>query len=292
MGNALAPAAVPTDPSDSLPFFSLREAEAKIDRHLVTRGRRGVFLLRVMKKAFDRRTFQGLLGALALAACTTESAAPADAAAVPASVRSYRYEGAAGTSDVVRETTDIGRETLRGTTELALGNRSSDRAVAREKATIDARGRLARAEIGVARSGSAETRYTLDATRGTVRIERPGAAPLDWLVPADAPWLYAPGNESSLRAADRDAHDVLVTPIGAWVALRAARAGDVVRVIEPEHQRSYLVMGDQISVETELGTTVAIGSDGIDADARFIKELRLYQGTITLARMTASDLGV
>jgi hypothetical protein len=245
-----------------------------------------------MKKAFDRRTFQGLLGALALAACTPESAAPPVAAAVPAGVRSYQYEGAAGSSEVVRETTDTGRETLRGSTHLALGESSTDRTIARETATIDARGHLERAEIGVAHSGSAETRYTLDATRGTVRIERPGAAPLDWRVPADAPWLYAPGDESTgRRAPDRGAQDLLVTPVAAWVALRAARAGDVVRVIEPEHQRSYLVMGDQIAIRTELGTTVAIGADGIDADAHFISELRLYQGAIRLARMTATDLG-
>jgi hypothetical protein len=244
-----------------------------------------------MKKSFDRRPFQGLVGALALAACTPDSAPPTLSAA-PAGVRSYQYDGTAGSSQVVRETTEAGREALRATTELALDARSTDRTIAHESATIDGRGRLERAEIAVARSGSSEVRYTLDATRGTVRIERPGAAPLDWRVPADVPWLYAPADESlGSHSPIRDTPDLLVTPVAAWVALRAASAGDVVRVIEPEHQRSYLVMGDQISVETELGTTVAIGSDGIDADACFISELRLYRGSVTLARVSAADLG-
>jgi hypothetical protein len=129
----------------------------------------------------------------------------------------------------------------------------------------------------------AEARYTLDATRGTVRVERAGSAPLDWRVPVDAPWLYAP--------ASGGAGELMVTPVGAWVALRASRAADVVRVLEPEQQRSYLTTVDQIAVPTERGTTLAIGDDGVDADDDFITELRLFHGAVTMARVAGIDLG-
>jgi hypothetical protein len=244
-----------------------------------------------MKKSLDRRSFAGLLGALALAACTPD-AAPSVAPMAPAGLHSYRYDGVAGSSQVTQERADSGRESLRGTTELALqglglGGESAPRTLTRETVALDAQGRLEHAEIVVSRSGGPEARYTLDASRGAVHVERAGSAPLDWQVPVDAPWLYSPGS-----APEREEGDLVVTPVGAWVALRAASAGNVVRVLEPEHQRSYLVMADQVAVPTERGTTVALGYDGVDADGRFITELRLSHGSVTLARVAAVDLGV
>jgi hypothetical protein len=290
-----------------------------------------------MEKSLDRRSYAGLqpvalqfialqfivlLGVLALEACTPpDASAPPAAAAAPAGLRSYRYAGLAGSSEVTQEKVGDGREALRGSTELEVpgsgvsGSGGEKGAAARsltlEAATLDAHGRLERAEIVVKRSGRSEVRYTLDASRGVVHIERAGSAPLDWQVPVDAPWLYSPdayslndsGSAASASAAsasgdatgdaaDRDEGELLVTPVGAWVALRAASAGDVVRVLEPAHQRSYLTTVDQIAVPTEQGTTIALGYDGVDADARFITELRLFHGSVTLARLAAVDLGV
>jgi hypothetical protein len=44
-----------------------------------------------------------------------------------------------------------------------------------------------------------------------------------------------------------------------------------------------------VVVPTERGTTVTFGHDGVDADERFITELRLSGGRGVLSR---SDLGV
>lgn len=235
-----------------------------------------------MEKAFVRRVITGLLGALALAACTPDNAASSVARAAPVRLRSYHYVGVAGSSQVTQEQGAAGRESLRGTTDL--GTRSdAAHTLARESVTLDARGRLERAEVVVSRPGTPNARYTLDTARGTVRVEVTGSAPLDWHVPVDAPWLYAPASGGT--------GELMVTPVGAWVALRATRAADVVRVLEPEHQRSYLVTVDQIAVPTERGTTVAIGDDGVDVDDAFITELRLLHGAVTMARVAALDLG-
>jgi hypothetical protein len=235
-----------------------------------------------MEKPFDRRVFTRLLAALALTACASDTAPPSVAAASPARLRSYHYVGVAGSSEVTQEHGAAGRESLRGTTDLGMRGNAAH-TLANESATLDPLGRLERAEVVVSRPGMGDARYTLDATLGTVRVERTGSTPLDWHVPVDAPWLYAP--------ASGGAGELMVTPVGAWVALRAARAADVVRVVEPEHQRSYLTTVDQVAVQTERGTTLAIGDDGVDADDDFITELRLFHGAVTMARVAAIDLG-
>lgn len=234
-----------------------------------------------MEKSFDRRAFAGLLGAFALVACGLEAAEQPSA---PEFVqrRAYHYDGVAGTSDVTHERAADGRESLRGTTDIALGEGFRGRTFARETASLDQRGRLQHAELIVGERGAA-VQYTLDPSRGAVHVVRPGAPPVDWRVPNDAPWMYAP-------AADAEDGAFISTPVAAWVALRAAGASDVVRVLEPEQQRSYLATVDQVAVPTELGTTLALGADGIDADAHFITELRLLNGAVKLARVSTLDL--
>jgi hypothetical protein len=236
-----------------------------------------------MEKPFDRRVFTRLLAVLTLAACASDTAAPSVAAASPVRLRSYHYVGVAGSSQVTREQGATGRESLRGTTDLGMRDNAAPHTLARESVTLDPRGRLARAEVVVSRSGSAEARYTLDATRGTVRVERAGSTPVDWHVPVDAPWLYSPTAGG--------AGELMATPVGAWVALRASRAADVVRVLEPEQQRTYLTTVDQIAVPSERGTSLAIGDDGVEADDEFISELRLFHDAVTMARVAAIDLG-
>jgi hypothetical protein len=237
------------------------------------RGSRGAFLADplwfscshgwIEKKPFDRRVFTRLLAALALTACASDTAPPSVAAASPARLRSYQYVGVAGSSEVTQEHGAAGRESLRGTTDLGMRGNAAH-TLANESATLDPLGRLERAEVVVSRPGMGDARYTLDATLGTVRVERTGSTPLDWHVPVDAPWLYAPASGG---------------------------AADVVRVVEPEHQRSYLTTVDQVAVQTERGTTLAIGDDGVDADDDFITELRLFHGAVTMARVAAIDLG-
>jgi hypothetical protein len=238
-----------------------------------------------MEKPFDRRTFADVLGALALAACSlaacSEQGAAPPSAPEPAQLRAYRYDGVAGTSEVTHEKAANGRESLRGTTDLAAHGSAKSASFARETASLDEHGRLRHAEIIVGERGAA-VQYTLDPSHGAVRVVRPGAAPVDWRVPNDAPWLYAPGPD--------DEGAFIATPVAAWVALRAASASDVVRVLEPEQQRTYLMMADQVAVPTEHGTTLALGASGIDADAQFINELRLLHGEVTLARVSALDL--
>jgi hypothetical protein len=230
-----------------------------------------------------------VVGALALAACApaeTPSTAPPE----PISrVRSYRYDGVAGASRVTLERAPSGQESLVGRTEVARDSAPVSRTVMNETATLDARGRLHHAEVVVSTPGAPEARYTLDAHRGTVHVERAGSAPVDWRVPVDAPWLYAPAASGH--------SDLVLTPVAAWVALQASRAageptgGRVVRVVEPERHNSYLMTIDQVAVPTERGTTVALGYDGVDVDDQFVTELRLLEGSVILARRADADLG-
>jgi hypothetical protein len=227
-----------------------------------------------MQHVIDTRTLLAAVGALALAAC-----AP-DAASRPATsgprVQSYLYDGPAGSSRVTQALGADGLESLHGSTHIV------GRAPLNEVATLDASGRLRRAELALTREDGASLHYTLDPSRATVRIEHGDAAPVDWHVPADAPWMYAP--------AMSDGAMLSVTPVSAWIALRASRAADVVRVLEPEQRESHLVLIDQIAVQTEGGTTIALGH-GVDADERFITELRLREGAVSLSRLVGLDPG-
>jgi hypothetical protein len=226
-----------------------------------------------MKHVIDTRTVLTAVGAFALAACAPEAASTATASTPR--VMSYLYDGPAGSSRVTQAFGADGLESLHGTTHLV------GRAPVHEVATVDARGRLRRAEIALTREDGARMRYTLDPSRATVRIEHGDAAPVDWIVPVDAPWAYAP--------AAGDAAQLALTPVSAWIALRATRAADVVRVLEPELRESHLMLIDQLAVPTESGTTVALGH-GADADERFIKELRLRDGA-SLSRLAGLDPG-
>ena len=235
--------------------------------------------------------FATVVGAFALAACAPDVPPSADAAEPASRARSYRYDGLAGSSQVTHELAPGGQQSLVGRTELARGSAPVSRTVMNETAMLDARGRLHHAEVVVSRPGVPEARYTLDAQSGTVHEERAGSAPREWRVPVDAPWLYAPASSGD--------SDLALTPVAAWVALQASRAGGdagaagarVVRVVEPERHDSYLMTIDQVVVPTELGTTVALGYDGADVDARFVTELRLFEGSVTLARVPELDLG-
>lgn len=213
------------------------------------------------------------------AACATETVPPTPVLLSAAPVLSYRYDGAQGTAQVTRELGTGGSETLTGT--LALGTRAGRAVEVRssERVALDGAGRLQHAEIAIQKDSSVEV-FTLDPGRGSVRIERAGSASTEWTVPQDAPWVYTP-------AALGDGSPSM-TPVSSWVALRAARSATVVRVLDPVHQTSYLAPIDQVAVPTELGTTVSFGHDAVDADERFITELRLSGGALILSRAGSS----
>jgi hypothetical protein len=226
-----------------------------------------------MQHLIDTRTLLAAVGALALAACAPDASQPATSGP---RVQAYLYDGSAGSSRVTQALGADGLESLHGATHLV------GRAPLNEVATVDANGRLRRAEISLTREDGASLRYTLDPSRATVRIEHGDAAPVDWHVPTDAPWMYAPALGGGAMLS--------VTPVSAWIALRATRAADVVRVLEPEQQASHLVTIDQIAVATERGTTIAL-AHGVDADERFITELRLREDAASLSRLAGLDPG-
>lgn len=236
-----------------------------------------------MRHLFDRRRLVAVLLSLAYTACSREAAPPPLRAPSLVHAQSYQYAGSGSSSRVTRETAADGQETLSGTTELGAGTNSATRTRSIETALIDEGGRLSHAEIVTSRPGTGDVRFVLDAREGTVRIEHHRSAPVEWRVPVDAPWLYVPASGAD--------GELVVTPVAAWIALRAASKARVVRVLEPEHQESNLLTIDQVVVATERGTTVALGYDGVDIDQRFITELRLVQRSVTLSRVAEFDLG-
>lgn len=170
---------------------------------------------------------------------------------------SFSFAGADGSRAQVTRTLALdGTEILHGETMFASSTGAACCVI--EDVTLDARGQLGRADVAVAGpcGGPAEPRITLDRARGEITT---GAG--SWAVPMDAPWVYAP-------------LDSRPTPISAWVTLRAASASLAVRSIEVGSRRAPLVPRDQIAIETERGTTVVVGNEGVDVDAVFVREVR------------------
>jgi hypothetical protein len=230
----------------------------------------------------ERRTFNRTIGAtvVALALGCTPEARRESAQAAPPAAHAYEYAGPAGKSHVLQQRSNDGIESLRGSTDVTAGPRLAH-IVLEEAATLEPSGLLRTAEI-VAHAAGTTVTYRLEPNRATVRIEREGHEAIEWRVPSDAPWLYGPALGAS--------GELVVTPVSAWVALRATQAGGVVRVLEPERRESHLVMVDQLAVATEHGKTIALGY-GADADERFITELRLLEDTPGLSRRPGFDPG-
>jgi hypothetical protein len=224
-----------------------------------------------------------LLLALGQGACSRDSAdvvgGESQASARPLSRVSRLCVGSGGSSRVTLQRDADGRETVRGVTEVSPGAGAVGRLQLTETATFDAHGRLLGADVVAREPPAPETHFALDPRRGTVRIVRGGAA-VDWHVPVDAPWTYRPASSASGKLAS--------TPVAALVALRAANAGSVVRVLEPEREESYLTPADQVSVPTEKGTTVVLAGDGVDFDDQLVTEVRLLDRSITLRCADAS----
>jgi hypothetical protein len=109
-----------------------------------------------------------------------------------------------------------------------------------------------------------------------VRASGPGGV-VEWPVPADAPWAYAPLARAGGRA--------VLTPVGAFIAMRAAASGQAVRVVQMDARSSYTAPADQIAVATEVGVTIALDTASADADGSFIRSVDLPALGIAMARV-------
>ncbi|MEJ7727819.1 MAG: hypothetical protein WKG00_01245 [Polyangiaceae bacterium] len=59
-------------------------------------------------------------------------------------------------------------------------------------------------------------------------------------------------------------------------------ASSTLRWVDAQGRRSQLVPDDQMAIDTELGTTVVLGDDGVDVGKDFLVELRVAAATATL----------
>jgi len=201
------------------------------------------------------------------------SACAAPRTHAPDAVRAETYgfgDGAGVTSNVFRAVAADGAEALRGVTEVASAGGALHVV---EHATIDAEGRLLRAEIIVTRGegGAVEEHLVIDRAHGTVRAAAPGG-PIEWHVPTDAPWALEPLARSA------------ATPITAWIGARAAGSGASVRVIRADQRTSYRAPAEQVAIPHELGTTVILGEAVAEADAAFVRDVRSGDGGSALTR--------
>jgi hypothetical protein len=255
--------------------------------------RANLFVTRVLAAATMALSFTWLVayggGGGAAPSDGARRASPAgDEAAV-----THEFTGPGGSSRVGRRALPGGGERLWGETTLRAqrvtgGVRSfgAELGPQLETVSLDGSGRLISAEIANAGplGERPARRIVLDGRAALVRIALAGGEPTEWRVPVDAPWVY----RGTVSDDGTGAGALVSTPVAAWVALRAAAAAGsarVVRVLEPEVQRSYLVPIDQVLVRTEVGSTVILGGDGIDADDLFVTHVRLTDRAITLSRI-------
>jgi hypothetical protein len=215
---------------------------------------------------------RGLLAAGLLAGCTEPSAGTGDALVTT----TYTYgDGAGAGGRVVRTVGLDGSESLHGETALAYGG---ERVRIVEDAILDRVGHLVRAEVVVARGCDAppDEHAVLEPARGLVRVSGPGGE-VTWPVPTDAPWAYAPLARAGGRA--------VLTPVGAFIAMRAAADAPAVRVIQMDSRSSYTAPADQIAIPTESGVTVALDTASATADGSFIRSVDLPTLGIAMARV-------
>jgi hypothetical protein len=190
----------------------------------------------------------------------------------------FSYAGAGGASArVTRTTTPDGGERLRGETQVPF-DAHAGRCV-HEDVTLDARGRLVRAEISVAADCDrpADERMILDVASGEVHTTT-GSTTVTRRVPQDAPWVYAPPA-------------AIATPVSAWVTAKASASAPAVRQVRADSNHAALVPREQIAIETERGLTVIVGNDGADVDAAFVEQVRVADYGVTLVRVAALAAG-
>jgi len=214
-----------------------------------------------------------------VAGCAREPGASCRARTGAGQSDRFRYIDELGSTSRVEHTKGpSGVEAIHGVTEIVSSQGRTTHI--EERARLDSSGRLSWAEISGAGVGtSALDRVIFDAAAGLVRIDRAGQT-LEWEVPTGEPWAYP-------APLDQEGRPV-VTPVTAWITLRATLASPDVRVLYPDAQRTEVVPRDQLAVPTELGTTVIIGDDGADMDTSgFVERVRVASLGTTLAVTTA-----
>ncbi|MRG92314.1 hypothetical protein [Polyangium spumosum] len=179
----------------------------------------------------------------------------------------FVFEGQRGSmSQTWRSIGPDGTERLHGETRIMLASRAERQVI--EDVTLDARGRIVRAEITTTSSAANEPTVSLRLapSEGLARITS-GTSEASFRVPTDAPWVY-----TGLAA------EIPATPIAAWVAKRGAETAPWLRVISASQARSFLTPLDQVVVRTESGATVVLGRDAADTDEVFVRHLRFRSG--------------
>lgn len=211
------------------------------------------------------KVIQAALLALAVAGCSEPRPNH-----VAVRAETYVFEDARGASArVFRAVSADGSEALHGETELGAVRVIED-------ASLDPRGRLIRAEVRVVRGceGAVEDHVVIEPGRGVVRADAPGGT-VEWPVATDAPWALSPPARGA------------ATPIGAWIAKRAAASSDAVRVVRADARSSYRAPADQVAIETEIGTTIMLGEAAASADGVFVQRVAMLQRPYELVRVDA-----
>jgi len=186
--------------------------------------------------------------------------------------QSFVFTGEHGSkARVTRTRAADGSEKLSG--ETVFVHEGAARQTVIEDVTLDAEGRLLRAEITTSDGASREV-VRLDAARGRVEVMA-GVFGSSFRLQSDAPWVYAPSS----------AGRTLATPVSAWVARRAPETAPWLNLVSAHERRGYSVARDQLVVPTEEGTTVVLGTNGADVDQVFVQEIRPGGGESALARV-------
>jgi len=184
-----------------------------------------------------------------------------------------------------------GGERLVGMTELGTGERVV------EEATIDESGRLVRAlatvtGVAVADQPAPVTNVAFEPAQGAITAMTPDRY-VDWRVSNDLPWVWV----SLLTAGhsrETGTPGPVVTPLGAWVAFRAAQAGQAVRLLDLAALEGHTLTADQLVVSSGASATVVLGDDFADVEDGKPRRLNLAALCSTLeivdARLPSSTL--
>jgi hypothetical protein len=187
-----------------------------------------------------------LLGALS---CSNPQALTTSTSAASDTYRSYRTWDAATAHSTVLDHQEPTQRTLRGHTQLKDGSWLM------EQATLDARGRLIRAEID--RGGPCDehpTHIAIDAQRGTVELSS-ASLYKRWSVPTDLPWVPVG------LLPEQHIH----TPVAMTIAHKSAQSARAARLVDVEHFTSATIMSDQLLVR-DIEQTVVLGDDYAEMD--------------------------
>lgn len=209
-----------------------------------------------------------LLCSLVVGCGNAVETAPEKATASDACVRDERAgnheyvfsAGSAHVARVVRSTRADGSETLSGVTKSSRGTLTEVAELARD-------GRLEYADMSFVGENGATRRVVVDAKRGAFYVQDGRGAAWNRL-PTDEPWVIAGLME------DESAYTLAPSPVGAWIAARAAKVSPNLRIVDANLRQSVVATADQYVVDGEEGERfVVAGSSAMSANDEFITGL-------------------